>query len=561
MRPKAGRSRRVDRSAPCSKESATRDDDPISSQGKIITAMWDFEQCDPRRCSGRKLVRFGLTRLLRMNESFAGIVLTPTASSVIEPDHDRDILLGAGIAVVDCSWAQLETTAFRKLKYRHGRLLPYLIAANPVKYGQPFQLSCVEALAAGLYILGEEAQAVELLSKFSWGHSFLSLNEQLLKAYASCATAQDLLDVQKSFMDDTKERQSAPESYADVYAELDRELMCEKSSCTSSDESREKAASPLPDLADKHSHTGGSGGALAKMPTADFGEANSDEMERALSKQMASLVDDFQRTKFINEAGKNWDRFYKRNGTKFFKDRHWTTREFADLVQLQMSSSDDQDNSHQLSILEVGCGVGNFLLPLLEDYWMSSNKCPSKVPRVFACDISERAIQMFRERASTSSLPCSAFVCDVSKEGGLASALEQLNLTTEGESAPLQFDLATLIFVLSALNPKDMIVCLRSINSVLKPGGRLLLRDYGLRDHAQIRFGRGTRMFTDYPSYARQDGTLSYFFEVDELRTMFETAGFNVISCDYVHKRTTNVAENLSVPRVFVQAVVARPLS
>jgi len=32
-----------------------------------------------------------------------------------------------------------------------------------------------------------------------------------------------------------------------------------------------------------------------------------------------------------NEARKHWDLFYKRNSTNFFKDRHWTLREFQEL--------------------------------------------------------------------------------------------------------------------------------------------------------------------------------------------------------------------------------------
>lgn len=43
------------------------------------------------------------------------------------------------------------------------------------------------------------------------------------------------------------------------------------------------------------------------------------------------LVSDFKQMKLEREAQKNWDLFYKRNSTHFFKDRHWTTREFEEL--------------------------------------------------------------------------------------------------------------------------------------------------------------------------------------------------------------------------------------
>jgi methyltransferase-like protein 6 len=59
-------------------------------------------------------------------------------------------------------------------------------------------------------------------------------------------------------------------------------------------------------------------------------ELTDDELEK-LSRQDKKLVSEFEQNKLEKEAQKNWDLFYKRNTTKFYKDRHWTTREFEEL--------------------------------------------------------------------------------------------------------------------------------------------------------------------------------------------------------------------------------------
>jgi pre-rRNA-processing protein TSR3 len=80
------------------------------------------------------------------------------------------------------------------------RALPFLVAANPVNYGKPFKLTTVEAIAASLFILGEEEQSRNILSKFRWGLNFLTLNKEPLESYASCSSSGDVISVQEAYL-------------------------------------------------------------------------------------------------------------------------------------------------------------------------------------------------------------------------------------------------------------------------------------------------------------------------------------------------------------------------
>ncbi|KAF9478944.1 DUF367-domain-containing protein [Pholiota conissans] len=161
--------------------------------------MWDFDHCDPRRCSGKKLSRLGLITELRVGSRFRGIVVSPKGKQVISPS-DSEIVLASGLAVVECSWARLDDVPFNKIASPHERLLPYLIAANPTNYGKPWRLNCVEALAAAFYITGFDSYAEKLLGSFGWGGSFYKVNKAFIQQYQKCTTAAEVEATQDAIM-------------------------------------------------------------------------------------------------------------------------------------------------------------------------------------------------------------------------------------------------------------------------------------------------------------------------------------------------------------------------
>lgn len=163
-------------------------------------AAWDLNHCDAKRCSGKRLMRLGLMRELHVGQKHSGIVVSPKAKTIISP-ADRDILEQYGAAVVEASWNRIEEVPWTKIGGPNGRLLPYLIAANQTNYGKPWRLNCVEALAACFAICGHLEWAEEILSSFSYGQSFLDINEEVLARYAACKDEEEVKEAEKVWLE------------------------------------------------------------------------------------------------------------------------------------------------------------------------------------------------------------------------------------------------------------------------------------------------------------------------------------------------------------------------
>ena len=81
------------------------------------------------------------------------------------------------------------------------RSLPTLLASNPVSWGKSGRLSTAEALAASLYLMGRNEQAIRVLNPFPFGEQFMELNKEPLNAYIGALSREELTGLQWEFFD------------------------------------------------------------------------------------------------------------------------------------------------------------------------------------------------------------------------------------------------------------------------------------------------------------------------------------------------------------------------
>jgi SAM-dependent methyltransferase len=257
-----------------------------------------------------------------------------------------------------------------------------------------------------------------------------------------------------------------------------------------------------------------------------------------------------------------WNRFYRRHRANFFKDRHYLLETFAHEFLHPSSSSSTTTRRQENIMVEFGCGVGNAVWPVLQ--------APSDVNwKVVGVDLSPTAIDLFRNderfrRAQQEGTDrIQAFVMDITSS---LSWPEGFRHAISNDGA----DIATLLFCLSAIAPDRHASAVRNVLASLRPGGVVLVRDYGRYDAAQFQLHRRRRNNNKDTSgvdhnnfYQKHDGTKVYYFTTDDLCRLFchnadsdddERNRCNVLECNYLRRVYQNRATGQTRRRVWVQA-------
>ncbi|XP_074334657.1 tRNA N(3)-methylcytidine methyltransferase trm141 isoform X2 [Apium graveolens] len=231
----------------------------------------------------------------------------------------------------------------------------------------------------------------------------------------------------------------------------------------------------------------------------------------------------FWREKYEREAKKYWDNFYKRHQDRFFKDRHYLDKEWGQYF----------SGAGNKVVLEVGCGAGNTIFPLVATY-----------PDIFvqACDFSPRAVELVKMHKDFTETRVNAFVCDLTAED------------LSKHVSPASVDIVTMIFVLSAVSPEKMSKVLHNIKKVLKPNGFVLFRDYAAGDLAQERLASKDQKISEN-FYVRGDGTRAFYFSEEFLGNLVKENGFDTKEHSLCCKQVENRSRELVMNRRWVQAV------
>ncbi len=236
-----------------------------------------------------------------------------------------------------------------------------------------------------------------------------------------------------------------------------------------------------------------------------WNEEREKEARTKLAEQ-GGTVSAYWRTQYETKAGSFWHKFYKRNADHFYKDRHYLHIVFPELLR---GVDDTSGTAEPFHLLEVGCGVGNAVLPLIEinphihvvamDFAKSAIEILNKHPFVWSCIENDgHNTETITTPATTTGNPA-IHGDSTSAELGVQDSTPLINDSSNTTRDPKRrvrtsvrdivhdplpvsngsMDLTLCMFVLSAIAPAEQIVAIKKIADGLKPGGKMLIRDYG----------------------------------------------------------------------------------
>ncbi|CCG84303.1 protein of unknown function [Taphrina deformans PYCC 5710] len=261
----------------------------------------------------------------------------------------------------------------------------------------------------------------------------------------------------------------------------------------------------------------------------EWDDAHLSEAATKVAFQSANPVPEEDRARYGDEfANEHWNKFYEHHEEGFFKDRKWIKLEFPELIACTKGDAGPK------VIADLGCAVGNTVYPLLR---VNENA----QLRIHALDFSSEAIRIVRQAEEFTDATINAAVWDMGDANGPHKSIPDSSV-----------DVIVLIFAFSALSPAQWPLAMENFRRMLKPGGLILLRDYGRYDLTQLRL-KANRLLDD-SFYIRGDGTRVYYFTNEELAALFKAEDGWTLEQNAIDKRLlVNRKENKKMYRAWVQ--------